>query len=111
MNSDPEVQLVLEGVRALREGEELLLALVVDPGVDEVLGEDATFLKERVVCLAPLGSRARCSSGGSTARRPGGPARSMQATNSASCSGGITQYSILRFVMPFFLASCGPSRD
>src|SRR5438477_9011503 len=35
----------------------------------------------------------------------------MFATNSASWSGGITQYSILRLVMPFFLASCEPSRD
>src|SRR3954470_628222 len=35
----------------------------------------------------------------------------MSATNSASWSGGITQYSILRLVIPFFLAPCGPSRD
>ena len=34
-----------------------------------------------------------------------------RAPNSPSASGGITQYSIFRLVMPFFLASCAPSRD
>src|SRR4051812_9589468 len=39
--SDPVVQLVLEGVRALRERLDLLLALVLDPGLDELRGEHA----------------------------------------------------------------------
>jgi hypothetical protein len=33
------------------------------------------------------------------------------ATNSASASGGITQYSIFRFVMPLFLTYGGPFRN
>src|SRR6516165_6988387 len=35
----------------------------------------------------------------------------MWATNSPSASGGITQYSILRFVIPFFSESAAPSRN
>ena len=35
------------------------------------------------------------------------PTCSMFATNSASACGGITQYSIFRWVIPFFLASAG----
>ena len=35
----------------------------------------------------------------------------MCATNSASAFGGVTQYSIFRRVIPFFLASAGWFRD
>ena len=38
-------------MRPLRERKQFLLALVVDPGVDQVLGEDATLEQEVVVGL------------------------------------------------------------
>src|SRR5689334_19999507 len=49
--SHPVVQLVLERVRALRERLDLLLALVLDPGLDELRGEHAACEQEVVVGL------------------------------------------------------------
>src|SRR5665213_4524887 len=46
-----EVQLVLERVRALRRRDDLLLALVRDPGLDQVGREHAASGQELVVCL------------------------------------------------------------
>src|SRR5258708_28396194 len=48
---DVAVEHELPGVRPKRHGVDLLLALVFDPGVDDVLREDSAFQQERVVLL------------------------------------------------------------
>src|SRR5260221_695927 len=48
---DVAVEHELPGVRPKRDRVDLFLALVLDPGVDDVLGENPAFEQERVVLL------------------------------------------------------------